>query len=188
MDRNRQDIDELLDHYNKWRQVHRNAGKFEPNEPDWEDGRLYFRNGYPYPDWSAYILRATDSLYEVLHASTERRNTPAESSQAVFSRVQDAGKFIVYEVADLLRSSLGLQPLARRWREAGLDPEVEKIVVSDKQARYELKSDQSAYFLAYSGGVQPFHRILLLTYDELDAELLEGFPDNVIAPLRNEKY
>ncbi len=178
------DISELISHYNKWRLIFRYANELEPNEPDWDDGRLYFRKGYPHPDWSAFILEpANEGHYSVFHVSTERRNTPLESVRAIFSRLQDAGKYIIYEVADLLRVSLGLKPLEQKWREVGLDTRVRKVVVSDKQAKYELVADPTAYFLAYSGGIQPYNHILPLSYDQLDSELLDGFPQGLTAHL-----
>ncbi|KAA1244119.1 hypothetical protein F0Q45_25115 [Mycobacterium simiae] len=177
---NEKDIAELIRRYNEWRRIYYYAGQAEPNEPDWQNDRLYFSDGYPYPDWSAYILeRDPEGQYHVLHASTERRNIPLETSRAVFSRIQDAGKYIVYEIADLLRVSLGLDSLEKKWRDAGLDPEVNKIFLSDKQAKYELRSDAKAYLIAYSGGIQPYHHILRLSYDQLDVALLEGFPESV---------
>jgi hypothetical protein len=174
------DITELVSRYNTWRQIYAYAGEIAPNEPDWDDDRLYFRNGYPNADWSAFILEATaDGRYKVLHASTERRNTPIESLRAVFSQIEDAGKYIVYEVADLLRVTQQLEPLDQRWRAAGLDPRVEKVVVSERQAKYELRDDRTAYFLAYSGGIQPYNHILPLSYDQLDAMLIDGFPESI---------
>ncbi|WP_156664703.1 hypothetical protein [Mycobacterium sp. 852002-51057_SCH5723018] len=179
-----QDIEELINHYNRWRQIFRYANQSVPNEPIWENGRLYFREGYPNPGWSALILEfSSDGHYAVLHASTERRNTPLESTRAVFSQVQDAGKYIMYEVADLLRVSIGLKPLERQWRDAGLDASVRKVTLSDKQAKYELVTDPTVYFIAYSGGIQPFNHILPLSYDQLDSQLLEGFPSRVTAQL-----
>lgn len=175
---NDRDTSELIDRYNKWRTIYGYADELAPNEPDWEDGRLYFRSGYPNPDWSAFIVEATeDGLYKVAHASTERREYPVESSRAIFSRFEDAGKYIIYEVADLLRVARQLEPLDRKWRAAGLDPRVDKVIVSEKQAKYELRENRSAFFLAYSGGVQPYNHILPLSYEQLDAALLEGFPE-----------
>jgi hypothetical protein len=182
------DIRELISHYNKWRQIFRYANELEPNEPDWDDGRLYFRKGYPDPDWSAFILEPADGGHcNVLHASTERRNTPLESTRAIFSRLQDAGKYIIYEVADLLRVPIGLEPLEQKWRDAGLDARVRKVVVSDKRAKYELLEDSTAYFLAYSGGIQPYNHILPLSYDQLDSELLDGFPQSMTAHLADSR-
>lgn len=178
----------LVEHYNRWRQIYRYADQPEPNEPDWDNGRLYFRRGFPHPDWSALILAPTaDGHVEVRHASTERRNTPAESSRALFSRVEDAGKYIVFETADLLRVALGLPSLEQRWRDAGLDDRVNKVLASDRKAKYELRSDDSAYFFAFSGGIQPYNHLLALSYDELDAVLLDGFPESVASRLDSEK-
>ncbi|SOJ55789.1 hypothetical protein MSIMFB_03268 [Mycobacterium simulans] len=178
------DVIQLIARYHNWRRIYRYADGEVPNEPDWVDGRLYFRNGYPYPGWSAFILEATsDRKYRVLHTSTERRNTSVESSRATFSRLQDAGKYIIYDVADALRVRLGLKPLEQKWRATGLDPRVDKIAISEKQAKYLLRSDEKVYFLAYSGGVQPYNHILSLSYDQLDTVLRDGFPKNVIRPL-----
>jgi hypothetical protein len=180
-----QDTSELVDHYNKWRRIHRLAGESEPNEPDRENGRLYFRRGYPHPDWSALILEATsDGHYNVLRASTERRNTPVESSRASFARLQDAGKFIIFETADLLRVTLGIRPIVQQWRDEGLDSRVNKIPLNGK-AKYELQSNGSAYFLAYSGGIQPYNHILPLSYEELDSILLAGFPEAITSRLND---
>lgn len=84
MDDNRGVI-ELLDRYEKWRRIFSYSGKAPPNIPDSEGGRLYFRRGYPHPDWSAYLLASTpDDDYCVLHASTERCQTTIESSEGNF--------------------------------------------------------------------------------------------------------
>ncbi|MDI3315988.1 MAG: hypothetical protein QJR12_17485 [Mycobacterium sp.] len=182
-------VTELIDRYNKWRRVYQYAGKgrLAPDEPDWENGRLYFRRGYPYPDWTAYIIESdTDENFRVLHASTERRNTPIESLQAVFSRIEDAGKFIIYETVTDLRADCRMQSTTRKWRAQGLDPNVEKVMISDKQAKYILRSDPKVYFIAYSGGIQPYNHILPISYDELDAVLLEDFPENVTSRLAAE--
>ena len=173
------DISELIDRYNKWRQIYNYVGEIAPNEPDRKNDRLYFRNGYPDADWSAFILDlAGNGPYKVVHASTERRGYPVESSRAVFSRIEDAGKYIVYEVADLLRVAQQLEPLDRKWRAAGLDRQVDKVIVSEKQARYQLREDPTIFFLAFSGGIQPYNHILPLSYDQLDAALLDGFPES----------
>lgn len=174
------EITKLINYYDKWRRIYGYSGESAPNEPDREYNRVIFRNGYPYPDWTAFILEATaEGRYSVLHASTERRNTPIHSLRAVFSRIEDAGKYIIYEIADSLRVSLQLEPVEQKWRAAGLDALIDKVLVSDKQARYELREDPGVYFLAYSGGIQPYHHLLRLSYDQLDTALLEGFPERV---------
>lgn len=173
-------ITDLVNHYNKWRRIYGYAGETAPNEPAREHDRIIFRNGYPYPEWSAFILEASaEDRYSVIHASTERRNTPIESVRAIFSRIEDAGKYIIYEVADSLRVAQQLEPVEQKWRAAGLDAQVDKVMVSDKQARYEVRENPAVYFMAYSGGIQPYHHLLLLSYDQLDAVLLEGFPERI---------
>lgn len=66
------DYQELIDQYDKWRAAYERAGQPAPNEPDWEGGRLYFRIGYPYPDWRAFIVDDTNGRCELLNASIER--------------------------------------------------------------------------------------------------------------------
>jgi hypothetical protein len=179
----------LVTRYNKWRRIYRYAGKasFAPDEPDFDDGRLYFRRGYPLPDWTAYIIEPTaDNEFRVLRASTERRNTPAEAEEAVFSRIQDAGKYLLYKAATPLRTESHLESITQKWRAEGLDRRVEKNPISDDRAKYSLRSDPSIYFVAYSGGIQPYNHILPLSYDELDDVLLEGFQTTVISQLASE--
>jgi hypothetical protein len=189
VDRSDPAVIELLARYNKWRRIYLYTGKASsaPDEPDFEDSRLYFRRGYPLPDWSAYIIEVTaGNEFRVLRASTERRNTPAEAEEAVFSRLHDAGKFILYKVATTLRSETGLESITQKWRAEGLDARVDKVIISADAAKYSLLSDPTTYFIAYSGGIQPYNHILALSYDELDDVLLEGFDATVISKLASE--
>jgi hypothetical protein len=172
---------ELISRYEKWRRLYAAAGKAVPDEPVQENGRLYFRDGYPNPGWTAYIIELKDSGYEVLRASTERRNEPAESQLAYFSRLEDAGKLVIWYVGEGLRMDCWLTPVTRMWQAEGLDPRVQKVQVSDKIARYSLKADPGAYFEAYSGGIKPENHLLPLSYDDLDSVLLEGMPESVIS-------
>ena len=85
-------------------------------------------------------------------------------------------------VSKELRYSLGVEKdsgvhfaevpagMARR----GLDPRVEKVLISDRKARYQLKEDSSVYFVMYSPGIKPKNHLLPLSYDELDAALTDG--------------
>jgi hypothetical protein len=180
------DIAELVAHYNKWRRIYGYAGKTPPDKPDWENGRLYFRDGYPYPDWSASILEVTpDGTYRVLHASTERRQTPIESPRGTFSRIEDAGKFIVYKAATSLMIACFMDPLSWRWDDAGLDPQVDAHIQSDRVVKYVLRNNPDAYFIMTRGDM-PYSHLLPLSYDELDAVLLEGFPESVTSRLNAE--
>jgi hypothetical protein len=189
VDQSDPEIVELIARYNKWRRIYRYAGKSSsaPDEPDFENGRLWFRDGYPLPDWTAYIIEGTvNREFRVLRASTERRNTPAEAQEAVFSRIQDAGKFILYKVATSLRVESHLPSITQKWRAEGLDHRVDKTIISEDQARYTLRSDPSIYFIAYSGGIQPYNHVLPLSYDELEEVLLEDFQPAVTSQLASE--
>jgi hypothetical protein len=170
---------ELISRYEKWHRLFAAAGKAVPNEPVQEDGRLNFRDGYPHQGWTAYIIEPKDGGYVVLRASTERRNEPAESHLAFFSRLEDAGKLVIWYVGEGLRMDCWLTPVTRVWQAEGLDPRVQKVQVSDQIARYSLKTDPGAYFEAYSGGIKPENHLLPLSYDELDSVLLEGMPESV---------
>lgn len=172
-------IAELISRYEKWPRLYAAAGKAAPDEPVQENGRLYFRDGYPNPGWTAYIIEPKDSGYAVLRASTERRNEPAETQLAYFSRLEDAGKLVIWYVGEALRMDCWLTPVTRKWQAEGLDPRVQKVQVSDQIARYSLKADPDAYFEAYSGGIKPENHLLPLSYDNLDSVLLEGMPESV---------
>jgi len=190
IDPNDSEVGELIARYDKWRRIYGYAGKSSsaPDEPTLEDGRLHFRNGYPLPDWTGYIIEETsNSEFRVLRASTERRNEPVEAEQAVFSRLHDAGKFILYEIATSLRVESRLSSITQKWRAEGLDPRVSKNVISQGHAKYALRSDPSVYFIAYAGGIQPYNHILPLSYDELDDVLLEDFPAMVTTQLASER-
>lgn len=176
-------VSELLTEYEKWRQIYSYAGAPPRNEPDWEAGRLYLREGYPYPDWRAYVLDESDGAYRVSTVTTERRNEPLESLAATFSHVDDAGKYILWKVGSYLRIDLGLPSLTQRWASEGLDPRVRVERLGEYESKFELIEDPSRYFVIRMGGVQPENRLLPMTYDELDALLLEGMPDSVLSRL-----
>ncbi|WP_078314971.1 hypothetical protein [Mycobacterium sp. D16Q16] len=170
---------ELIRHHEKWRHIYSAADQPAPNEPVREENRLIFRDGYPYDGWTAYILEPKGAGYNVLSASTERRNEPHEGVAGYFSTIEEAGKFIIWKSAVGVRVALNLPSISQVWRAAGLDSRVEKIEVSEGIARYRLKARPEIYFEMYSGGIKPENRLLPLTYDELDAVLLEGIPESV---------
>jgi hypothetical protein len=177
---------ELVAEYNKWRLIYGYAGVPAPNEADWEGDRLFFRFGFPHPDWWAYVLDAGDNrLYSVIRVSTERTLNPVESARGKFSRIQDAGKFMIYEVAESLRINCRLDPLSWKWDDAGLDPRVDTQIESDRVVKYFLRENPDAYFVMTRGDM-PYSHILPLSYGELDALLLEGFPASVVSRVNAE--
>lgn len=173
------DYQELIDRYNKWRDAYARAGKPAPNEPDWEDGRLLFRIGYPYPDWRAFIIDETNSGYQVLSASTERSSVPTEGWKATFSRIEDAGKYIIATIADYLRIECKAEPIALKWRAEGLDPRVLKEELTDGLAKYSLSSGPDVYMIANARGIKPEHHVLPLTYDDLNRIMADGLSNDI---------
>lgn len=172
---------ELIDRYNKWRDAYLSVGRPAPNEPDWENSRLYFRIGYPYPDWRAFIIDQTDDGYQVLNASTERSTVATEGWKATFSRLEDAGKYVIATIADYLRIECKADPIALRWRVEGLDPLVVKDDLPDGLAKYVLRSD--VYMITTARGIKPEHHVLRLSYDDLNQVLANGLPNEIVQVL-----
>ncbi|MCV7347337.1 hypothetical protein [Mycolicibacterium rhodesiae] len=173
----------LLARYEKWRRVYALAGKAPRDDPVWEAGRLHLRSGFPYPGWAGFILQPNDVGWAVLRVTSERRNEPLESLCGVFSSVDEAGKYIVLKVGEYLRIDLRLDPIEWAWEDSGLDQRVRQLSIEQYVSRFELKDDPSRYFVLQVGGVQPVNKLLTLSYDELDALLLEGMPESVLSGL-----
>ena len=176
-------LNELINRYDKWRQIYAYADQPARDAPVWEEGRLHLRRGYPYPDWTSYIVEPTDGGYNVLTATTERRNEPLESLSGFFTDADDAGKYVIWNVGESLRMSCRLDPIMWAWEDAGLDPRVQQTSLEKFVSKYALKSDPSRYFILQAGGIQPANHLLPLTYGELDAQLLAGMPESVLSHL-----
>ncbi len=88
---------EVAERYETWRHRWVSAIGKEPsrNAPELMDGSLWFRNGYPHSDWTAEVIRPSQFGYLVLSATTERRSSPHIAVEAVFSRLEDAGKHVL---------------------------------------------------------------------------------------------
>lgn len=180
------DIAELVIWYDRWRRIYGYAGKPPPDEAHWDGGRYYFRFGYPYPDWWGYIFEArADGHYGVLRMSTERRMTPVESPMGTFSRIQDAGKFIIFSIAESLRVNCRIDPIGWKWEDAGLDPQVDTEIQSDSVVKYTLRTDPNVYFIMTRADIRCSY-LLPLSYTELDAVLLDGFPESVTSRISTE--
>lgn len=174
---------ELIDRYNRWRDAYLHAGQPAPNEPDWQDDRLYFRIGYPYPDWRAFIIDETECGYKVSSASTERSALATEAWKATFSQLEGAGKFIIATIADYLRIECNAQPIALRWRAEGLDPRVTKEELPDGLAKYYVSYDVGVYMISAARGIKPEHHVLPITYDDLNRILTDGLRGDIAQAL-----
>ncbi|KDE98570.1 hypothetical protein Y900_006355 [Mycolicibacterium aromaticivorans JS19b1 = JCM 16368] len=86
-------------------------------------------------------------------------------------------------VGEFLRIGLRLDPIEWAWEDAGLDQRVRQLSVDEYVSRFELKDDTTRYFVLQAGGIQPENKLLTLSYDELDALLVEGMPESVLSQL-----
>lgn len=173
---------DLISHYERWRRIYSYADKPTWDEPAWENGRLNLRHGYPYPDWRGYVIESNDSGFNVLRVSTERRNDPHEGIVGFFSRLEDAGKYLLFNIGENLRIEIRLDPIEWSWPD-GLDPRVGQTPLGKYVSKYHLSSEPDSYFVLQVGGIQPENRLLPMTYDELDSALLEGMPESIMSRL-----
>lgn len=176
-------LEELLGHYEKWRQIYTYAGKSPMDEPCWEGGRLSLRAGYPSPAWTAYIIEAKGGGYDVLRSTTEHRNEPFESLRGFFTSLDNAGKYVIANIGDSLRIELRIDPIYWAWEDSGLDPRVVQTSLGRYISKFELREDPTRYLVLQVGEMQPENRLLPLTYGELDELLLDGLPESVLARL-----
>lgn len=166
----------FLQHYNAWRNIYGRFGKPPRDEPDWQDGGLWLRDGFPNPDWSAFVIERTGNGYDLLQATTERRSDPVTSHQGYFSRFEDAGKYVIAAIGDYLRIDRRLDPVSWTWDDEGVPPGVEEIVSSDSRVTYRLREDHEVYCVMARGD-RAYSHLLLLTYEDLGQMLLNGFPE-----------
>ncbi len=185
---------EVADRYETWRRRWVSVTGKEPSRdaPELSDGRLWFRDGYPHPDWTARIIESSNVGYLVLSVTTERRNTPRAAVEAVFSHLEDAGKYVIAFIGDMLRLEYKLEPLYRQWRTFGVDSALEKGAADDEIVqfiadyndvsrdtvqrlvyKYSVKA-QPARYAHLATADEPTSRVLTLSYDELDAILIDG--------------
>ncbi|WP_293349482.1 hypothetical protein [Mycobacterium sp.] len=187
-------LTELISRYDAWRS---RWTAVTGNESSWGaaellDGRLWIRDGYPYPDWKAKVIEPCELGYLVLSATTERSNSPRTAIESVFSNLDDAGKYVIVNLGDMVRRKRNIEPLYRKWQRSGLysdltkEPVDEPVVqfiadyngVEDDLVRqfihkYSLRErpDRYAYLTPAD---EPKSRILVESYDALDEVLTEG--------------
>lgn len=187
-------LQKLVNHYDAWLRRWASLTGREPSRsaPEFSEGRLWFRDGFPHPDWTARIIQPSGYGYLVLRATTERRVSPLITIDAVFSDLEDAAKYVIMHVGDMLRRECQLEPRYREWSQLGLSGEVHKSeseqpvvdfiaeyngVAQDSVQRfvhkYTVKTEPDRY-AHLSSSEEPRSRVLTLSYDELDETLAEG--------------
>jgi hypothetical protein len=176
-------VAELLRRYERWRWIYSYAGIPARDEPVWDGSRVHLRSGYPYPDWTGYIIEPEADGCNVLEESTERRNDPVEALKGYFANFDDASKYLTLKIGDSLRISLHLDPLLWSWEDSGLDSRVEQTSLGQFKSKFDLKDDPRRYFVLEAGGVQPENRLLAVSYAELESDLLKGMPESVSSRL-----
>lgn len=128
---------EVVKHYNLWRKIANTSCRGSYDEPDVQNGRLYFRSDYSeklkkWPewaeqgDWGAWIIAPTnEGLYSVISSLThERESERHERLSVLFSNFSDAGKYIIMRVGDGARVDLHLRTQFVKWDDRGLDPRI----------------------------------------------------------------
>lgn len=168
-------VAELLARYNRWRDIYTQTRVPAWDNPELAAGKVYFRHGYPHPDWYGFVIsQDANDDFAVLNVSTERRNTPVEGVDTTFSSIREAGKYLINKIGDYLRIQRRLDPISWSFRDAGMSLEVEKVLIIEKFARYQLRESPETYFITGARGISWTNWLLTLSYDELDSQLLDG--------------
>jgi hypothetical protein len=206
---------EVVRYYNFWRTVARAAGQGSRDEPDWKDGRLYFRSDYSeklekWPewdqlgDWGAWIIAPRSEGYVCVLSSVrhERSAERSEDIEVMFSRIADAGKYIILRIGDSVRSDLRLKTLFVKWDDRDLDSRIQAEPADQRTieflsketptlkdgfaekylTRYTFKDDPSSYGFALPSE-QPRMEVLALSFEELTTALLDGMPESITSKL-----
>ena len=170
---------------------------------------MYFRSGYTegitrYPrwdqsgEWSAYIIEPSDRGYAlVLHSAKGERDTQhKERVRVAFTRVEDAGKFIIAAIGNSIRVKTGLDSVVAQWRDREVDTRIQRAKTTPEQLsfmldvcvgiqpgflekhleQFYLQELPSIYALPLPSEVSLMN-ILPLTYDQLDELLARGLPN-----------
>lgn len=208
-----EELAETVRHYNLWREVAHLAGDGPYEEPDWEAGRLYFRSDYSqklkeWPewaecgDWGAWIVAREPGGYICVSRSImhERETTRTERIEVIFSRFLDAGKYIITQLGNSIRTrkDIRLNSIFINWEARGLNPDIKVEVASQKDIdfltnrrntldkeyaekhlkRYSLIDGPESYAIALDYE-RPRMEILALSFEELTAALLDGMPETI---------
>ncbi|WP_328352500.1 hypothetical protein OG976_19880 [Mycobacterium sp. NBC_00419] len=200
-------VAEAVRAFDRLRDAQRNAG-LQPYDPAEQDGsRLYFRTKYregieqgranwrSRGEWSGYAIDwAHGGGYEVVFTrKPERSSKRAESVQAIFTRLEDAAKFIIANVGDSLRVDDGLQTLFLIWQDLGLDERISKTAPAEAECqrmidllppgkedlvrkhleKFVLGAVPDVQSIGFPG-VRPYMNVMPITYGDLENQLLDG--------------
>lgn len=159
-------------------------------------------------DWGAWIISGTKLGYFSVLSSLkhERAAQRDEDIKVLFSKFSDAGKYIIMRLADGARVNLSLQTQFVKWDDRGIDSGI-AIAAADLNVidffksrcpaladgfseqylkRYTLTTQPDSYAFAFPED-EPRMQILLLTFDELTAALLEGMPEDIASIARSHE-
>jgi hypothetical protein len=194
-------FDDIVRYYDIWRRIVGRTRNVTYGPAEWEHGRLYFRSDYleEHGDWAAWVIDPThDGLYNVLSSRVpERSNDRHEHVEATFSRLDDAGKYIVAQLGNSARMGLRLASLAIQWDDSGLGPLIEvtgadsaavdyllrvqpstvRHVAEEQLQVYRLREDPGIYAFAFPSK-EPYMHVLAVSFEELNRSLLDGIPDS----------
>lgn len=150
---NRSDFREVTRRFERWRNIAKVIGQEPYDEPDFENGRLYFRYGYTaqaanWPDvdtkgdWSAYVIESSGAdLFNVTRSLWHERDVErSHDLEAVFSQPEDAGKYVIAQVVDTIRIGCRAESQFIRWERQGLDPAVCVVRPPDSLIQYFVDS------------------------------------------------
>ncbi|MCV7198381.1 hypothetical protein [Mycobacterium angelicum] len=151
-------------------------------------------------DWTAWIIEPTQEGHYIVLRSLkhERASRRSEEIEAVFSQVSAAGKYIIAHVGNCLRLDLNLDPLVKSWDLSGQNSQLvirlaHKTVVdymlqirpnTDREfaekylKRYSSLNAPASFCYAFSAK-QKYLQILTMTFQQLNASLLNGMPVSI---------
>lgn len=157
-------------------------------------------------DWGAWIIARTKLGYFSVLSSLKHERAAQRDEEIIvlFSRFSDAGKYIIMRVADSTRVSLRLQTQFVKWDDRGPDsriaigaadldvinllkseyPGLQEGFVEQYLKRYTLTTRPDSYGFAFPED-EPRMRILLLSFKELTAALLDGMPEDIASLARS---
>jgi hypothetical protein len=215
-DINRSDFSEVTRRFERWQTIAKMIGQEPYDEPDFEDGRLYFRFGFTaqatkWPDaatkgdWSAYVIESSGAdLFNVIRSLWHERDFErSDDLEAVFSRPEGAGKYVIAQVADSIRVAGRAASQFTKWEQQGLDPAVSVTRPPDSLIqyfvdsrpgtrlqfaeeylkKYSLNSNPSEYGVTLPAN-WPYMQVISLSFDELDTQLLDGLQLETVPQLQ----